>query len=321
VRAPALAALPVALMACAQALGGLEEGSARSLSGANDAGAERACRSDWLPGFAYRVAFEATSSEPATVPGYSLEVAMSTAALVGTQKLRLDGADLRVTLADGVTLAPHWVQSGLGGESTRIWTKLDVTPGVNRFFVYYGNPGADDRASLRDAFIAGIIENAAFDQGSAPWVSLTQPADAPVTVMSIQAGAAQVGLARDRATAAARAAWCQATVFPEGRRYQLLFDANTTAINWGEAAVWVNGFDGPTSWTSPGLGATQNATTTAITPGPSQICFGVRLTPPSGVAPPDAVAEARFSSVRVRPWIGSTLIARPSGPEETRCAP
>jgi len=66
-----------------------------------------------------------------------------------------DGADVRITAADGVTLLPFWIETWDSvGETARIWVKVDALPaGNSTLYLYYGNSGASSASDGASTFV------------------------------------------------------------------------------------------------------------------------------------------------------------------------
>lgn len=309
------------VIGCAQVLGGLDEATEPAGNvadaGSTDASPESAPdakpRSPWLSGFAHRLAFAIDSREPTMLAGFTMKLGFDMRALVEAKKVRADGADLRVTNADGVTVAPHWIQSGQGGEATTLWAKLDVPPGASTAFLYYGNDVATPTASLRDTFIEGIIVNGAFDRGSSPWTEVA-PTSGGTSTLRIQGGRAEVTFGRPvAATAPSSVGWCQPVTFPPGHAYRLVVDQTTLLLGGGHLAMWAGPVVGEPIWTHVlGVGHERGVDSERIDAGATQVCVGARLRTSST---PQNVS-GQFENVRVRLYAEHEPIAGPAGPEE-----
>lgn len=303
---------------CAQLLGGLDEGRAGNDDAADaevaEASADVTSNSPWLEGFAYRVAFEIRSGEAAPLVGFTTRLGLDTRTLVAAKKMRADGADIRVTGADATTVVPHWIQSGLNGEATTLWSKLDLAPGPNTVFLYYGNEGAPATSNLRATFVDGVIANASFDNGTSPWIA-APPTNGGESTLGIQDGRAAVMLARSAgATAESSVGWCQSVDFPAGHVYRLVFDATALLIDLGQVAIWTGSPGGRAIWTHPFGGHESGIDSDRIEAGPTQLCLGATL---HGSPEPQAVS-AEFQNVRLRLFAEHDPIAGPAGPEQVR---
>jgi hypothetical protein len=313
-----MAAFGGPLAGCADLLGGLEEGRAASYD-AGDAGLPEGApdvkpAAPWLEGFAYRVAFEIDSKEASPLVGFTTRLGLATRGLVAAKKMRADGADLRVTQGDATTVAPHWIQSGLGGDATTLWAKLDLAPGPNTVFVYYGSDAAISTSDVRKTFIDGVIANPSFDNGTAPWSAVPSTSGGAST-LTLHDGRASVMLTRDPSPVDASVAWCQVVELPPGRVFRLVFDATTLRINVGQISVWSGQPGGTIVWSHPmGVGRQIGVDSDRIEPGSTQVCFGASV---RAYTMPQAVA-AEFQNVRVRLFAEHDPVAGPAGREEQR---
>lgn len=80
---------------------------------------------------------------------YQLSFVLNTKALIKAEKMRADGADLRIIAADGKTAICHWIENGLGEKETKIWLKIDriEAKGLQQVYVLYGNPNATGQSN------------------------------------------------------------------------------------------------------------------------------------------------------------------------------
>lgn len=313
----------VTLAGCAPLLGGLDDGAPRD-GGAVDASpaapradvtaGDAAC-SAWLDGFRYRVRFDVDSA--AAAREHSLAVSLNTRRLVAANKLRSDGADLRVTGPDGTSVVPHWIESGLGGEATIVWTKVDLAPGANGLYLYYGNLTATDTASLDETFVPNIIANAQFQSGSAPWAVEGQT-NGVTPNLAIEPGRARVafdgGLTEPWAVGL-----CQTVTFPPGDRYRLVFDNDRHDLPNARFIVWVRGVGGTRVWTSAEpVGPERGLRSDAIEPGTTRLCVGGASVPTPIVI--GHAVNGSFSNLRVARYAEVEPVAGMAGREETGCA-
>jgi len=304
-----VALVTLALISC------LDDGVARRDGGSPrvDAAPPLRCREPWLAGFGFRRTYEVESTEADHISDYSIPLSLPTRALVAGGKLRSDGADLRVTDADGTTL-PHWIEGVLPGDATRIWAKTDVTRGVNRLHVYYGSPDASGASSLSFAFLDGIVTNGNLDQGTAPWIAV-RPEGGATATLEVHPGSLYVRLVRDGTGVEPAGGFCEAVTFPPGRRYQVLVDLEVLERDAAGVGIWVGGFGGArVASLSDGIGPRRGVATRAIDPGSTLLCVGGWLQPGRAVA-------ARFSNVRVRTFAETEPVASSARAEVPRCEP
>jgi len=103
---------------------------------------------EWLTGWGFRVTISITAGTSDVPEGYQVKITVDTASLISAGKMRPDGADIRFTAGDGVTVIPHWVEPGtINTNSTAIWVKIPTSIPAGqtiRIYMYYGNPHASD---------------------------------------------------------------------------------------------------------------------------------------------------------------------------------
>ena len=308
----------LALGGCATLLGGLEDGTAPAIAMPDamtfdTAPAVVPDRSDWLLGFTYRVRYEVNSAEPDVLGGYSIRLGIDTHAPIAARRMRENGADLRVTSADGRSLLPHWLAPPLNADATSLWTRLDLAPGRNVVFVYYGNDAAEPTSDVRTTFVAGVISNPSFD-GTTPWTA-TPPTNGEPGTLQMQSQQASVALARPAAIVPSSLGWCQPIVLPSGARHRVIFDLTTTQADRARVMIWIDGVDGTAVFTGEGgAGRGRSLETAAVGAGPTTLCLGGRAMPDSR---PQTLA-AYFENLRLRVDAPTNPVADPPFPEERR---
>jgi len=95
-----------------------------------------------------------------TLTDYQQEIRLNTKGYIDSGLMRSDGADIRVTDSDGVTLLPYWVDTSTPvnqNTSTPIWFKIPSFPtGEKVIYVYYHNLSTattlSDRQSVDDIY-------------------------------------------------------------------------------------------------------------------------------------------------------------------------
>jgi hypothetical protein len=316
-------------LGCASLLGGLEDGTAPPVARLDAAdgvesgedGAQRDGCISWLGSFRYRVPLLVHLTGPA-VGGYQVNVRVPTSSLVAAGKLRADGADLRVTTADGVSTVPHWLESGVGSDSTSLWTKLDLDQGETTAWLYYGSADAPDVSSMTKTFVSGVLDDPTFDRRDA-WDAFHDGID---TVLPSSTNAWSVALAHDAATIrivreatphSARAGICQSVLFPSGSSFHLVFGVNVTIADHGNAAVTLGGLNGDVIWRIPPneIGVHSNVESGAIAPGTETLCL-VAYAFDSDVG---QGAEATYSGLRVRRYVTPEPHVDAVGTEQEGC--
>ena len=112
--------------------------------------------SDWDKKQSYKI--ENTSSKDYT--SYSFPLTINTQALIASGDMLSSGDDIRIaTDCDGSTVIPHWVESGIGTSSTKIWCLLPNLPAnsSDTVYVFYGNAAADNTSDFDLTFPSQLI--------------------------------------------------------------------------------------------------------------------------------------------------------------------
>src|SRR5437899_11737562 len=97
----------------------------------------------WLdPAWGYRS--QVTVNNPGASMPASLQVKVALDSSFDFTKALSNGADLRVTDADGLTLLPFWIEKwNPSGTSATIWVNVPSIPATGEtLYFYYGNPSA-----------------------------------------------------------------------------------------------------------------------------------------------------------------------------------
>jgi len=87
---------------------------------------------------------------------YQIAFTLDTADLIAQGKMRSDCGDLRVTLGDGKTLLPYWIEPNTCNTgSTKIWAKVPSIPANSTITIllWYGNPQAASAANASAVFV------------------------------------------------------------------------------------------------------------------------------------------------------------------------
>ncbi|MBL8950869.1 MAG: DUF2341 domain-containing protein [Myxococcaceae bacterium] len=93
----------------------------------------------WLPGFAQRQAVDV--SHATALSDFQVLV------VAGTAGARPGCPDVRFTSADGVTVLPHWLESGCGTPATRFWVRVPGVTATTRLWLYSGSVTAASTSS------------------------------------------------------------------------------------------------------------------------------------------------------------------------------
>ncbi|MCS7227973.1 MAG: DUF2341 domain-containing protein, partial [Endomicrobia bacterium] len=83
----------------------------------------------------------------------------NTRALISAGKMKNDCSDIRFVAEDNQTLLPHYIESGINTENTKIWIKISTIPAGSlnnpsyvKIYMYYGNPQAVSASNGRAVF-------------------------------------------------------------------------------------------------------------------------------------------------------------------------
>lgn len=319
------------LVSCSALLGGLEEAApAEREADASDAGASTAhagatpvtagsrCRGG-LPGFAYRTPGHIDYAG-VPVPGYQVPITLDTASLIAAGKMRIDGADLRVTEADGVTPVPHWIERGLNTDSTLLWIRIDIAPSPTDVWLQYGALVDHDESSLEDTFVQGVLDDPHFERPSAWTVrdaTLDTAPNSRTNEWSIKWAKDSVTITLFRKVAANGdlAGICQSMLFPAGSLYLFSVDAKVIVADHGGPTVWsanldqlyiLNNLNSASEFSHPER--------YPIPPGRTTLCVGVGI----GGSPVGQGVQVTYSRLRLRRAVPEPPTAR-LGPEQPGC--
>jgi hypothetical protein len=113
----------------------------------------------WLTGWSYRVIITITENSGATLIDHQIgEILLQgnnhkAANYIDFSLFLSDGADLRITKADGITLLPYWVRGwNPTAKTAKLFLKADVLAALSNtvFYLYGGNSGASSLSSYSD---------------------------------------------------------------------------------------------------------------------------------------------------------------------------
>jgi hypothetical protein len=109
---------------------------------------------DWYdPAWSRRKIITIDNRDKSLLVDYQLELKVNTYELISNNKMRADGADIRITDEDGKTLLPIWIDTTtLNTTQTVIWVKVPrIEPTIKRIYMYYYNLSTTTIVSNRDA--------------------------------------------------------------------------------------------------------------------------------------------------------------------------
>jgi hypothetical protein len=319
-----LAALALAVASCSTFVGALDDGKPEPpsppppapLAPAVQASLRHSRCASWLEGYPTRIRY-AVEAAPHAIDGYQAGFVLDAQSLVASGLMRADGADLRVTSADGVTEVPHFLEPAGDPHETMVWTKLDVAAGTTRFFVYTGKRDAVDDSSIETTF-ANVLPTDDFGRSDL-WEQASGATALDQWSITFGAASATLHIERPPSTNDAQVMICQDTLFPDGSTYAYDFVVDLSLSAFGASDAWTDA-DDAAFWHSDQTGTQlvrlpYSSHTPRIRPGMHQLCFGVGAV--HGTA--GQAATATFSSVRVRRTFDPELPpALPIGPVE-RC--
>jgi hypothetical protein len=98
---------------------------------------------DWLdPAWLYRSAVTITNPGGAVLSNFQVHVALDSS--FDFTKERSDGSSVRITLDDGVTLIPFWIEQwNPVSKTASLWVRVPSIPSAGAtLYLYYGNPAA-----------------------------------------------------------------------------------------------------------------------------------------------------------------------------------
>lgn len=277
-----------------------------------------AARRDWLEGFRYRVAIRVDHSGTA-VDGYQVKVTVPAAQLVAAGKLRADGADVRFTMADGVTALPYWIESGVGTDEMVVWTRIDLSASSPATaWLYYGNTAVASESSLGRTFVAGVIDDPAFDRAdNGPWLHVGgvngSPSPTNEWSATLGGGQATIRIVRKVEPNGAIAGICQSIMLPSGSRYRFVFHLAVAIAEGGSLHALLGGMNGDDVWPrdKASAGASMVVETRPVDPGPTTLCLAGMLVGRLGSA-----VEGTFSTLHLRREIDGVEPAVFSGAEQ-----
>jgi hypothetical protein len=108
-----------------------------------------------LDGWSYYSEVTITNNVARDLTDYQINFTLDTATLIAQGKMKSDCGDIRVTLNDGQTLLPYWIETACNNNTTKIWTKVPSIPasGSTTILVWYGNLSATSQSNADSVFI------------------------------------------------------------------------------------------------------------------------------------------------------------------------
>ena len=108
----------------------------------------------WLnSSWQYRSTVSIANPGGTTLSAYQVHVVLG--AGFDFTKVQANGADIRFTASDGVTLLPFWIESWSAGSSrASLWVKVPSIPSTGAtVYLYYGDPSAGSASNGTNTFI------------------------------------------------------------------------------------------------------------------------------------------------------------------------
>jgi Domain of unknown function (DUF2341) len=263
-------------------------------------------------GWPYRIQATIDNTSGSVLQDYQVPVVLDTSSPIQLGKMNPNGSDLRVVSEDGASLLAYAVDKDLGTTRTVIWVRVPTVPTAeSTISLYYGNPSAEERSSIEDTFIPGIIQNPGFETGGA-WT--TDPAEnvtrwemawpGSVGWVSEGSGSLFVDLEQDGLNKGPMTMDIhQPVTFPPGNDSVLRFDLHVIAASQGELGgefSWTAGGENGGLWELNSRHGTIAYThlgeeTIPISPGPTDLAFHVAIHEEQG-----GYAEGMLDNLRVR---------------------
>lgn len=323
----ALIPCTLALVACAQILGGLEEGRARLESpdgGTEVEAAPPPCRA--LDGYASRLPIHVEHHGPAIL-GYQVKLELPTDALVAAGRMRADGGDIAITLADGVTRVPHWLEGGVGTAKTTLWIRLDLGDRPIDGWLYYGDAAAIDSSSMEETFVQGVLVNPYFDRDEGWAVYRERVGESTSSLQwstQVGDGGAQLYLATSDHPNGMMVGLCQ-TIEPPDGEYRAQFDLDLLvqqSTSADLALVPRGSTNQQTFWSSRAALLVAPLRAANVETAPFQADRGsfCLLASAPGTFESSGL-RVRFARLRLRRWLEGDRTAVITGSEASPCAP
>lgn len=298
----------VALVGCAEALGGLDDGVPRPAPSPVKPAERSTCTAPrWLDGWPRRLPLTVKHAG-APVTDYQLHVALDAHSL----------GDLRVTTEDG-QLLPYWVD--WAKSPPELWVRAPRVTEASSLWVYFGSQRAVTTSSMEATFLEGIIDDPSFDRADAwegfvnGWVSPTSSTNE--WSLRLGGGSARLWIVRKGGDLnGATIGLCQSVIFPAGSSYALDFVATIAISERAGTSLLLRDGTEDSAWlwgTQPSMTGVFRATTTTIVPGMRTVCFTAGV---GGNVDPQA-EDVTYSTLRVRRVVTPEPEVAIAGPVES----
>lgn len=305
-------------VACDAVLGGLEEGTLAAPS-ARDAGvvelrdaSGEAPRCDgWFPGARFRRRVHLHSRE--ALRAHPVRFSFDTARLVREGKLKDVGRGL-VFVSNGGARAPHVFDGPSQADAAAIYAAFDVAPGETSAWAYYGGEMDAAPSSPDEVFVPGVLVDGVFSNpGYKAWTPLPA-ARGTGYEMRVEPGRARFSMLGKGEAESFPVGLCQFATFPAGRRYKLVYDAESESEP-RQFRVTRNGLNGEPIGTLSDRLPARSLVAGPIPPGDALVCFVAQR------LPIETLVGFSIANVRVAPWADEEPGVVTVDPEEACGAP
>jgi len=115
--------------------------------------------------WAYRRAVTVSNTTASPLTSFQVHVVLDSS--FSFTKAQSNGADIRFTTSDGVTLIPYWIEYWNLGTQASIWVRIPSIPsGGTSIFMYYGNPSAGSTSDGNGTF--NFFDDFSYTSGGLP---------------------------------------------------------------------------------------------------------------------------------------------------------
>ena len=306
------------VLGCDAVLGGLEEGTRVASSGldaslveSRDASVAAPVCEGWLPGARFRRRVHLRSRE--ALRAHPVRLSLDTARLVREGKIQ-DASRGLVFVSSGGARVPHVFDGPARTDAAPIYAAFDVDPGETSAWVYYGGEAGAEPLGTDDVFVPRVLVDGAFaNPGFKSWTPLPLGRGTGYEIR-VEAGRARFSMLGAGESESFPVGLCQFATFPPGRRYKLVYDAESES-GPRQFRVTRNGLNGePIGLLSDRLPA-RSLVAGPIPPGDALVCFVVQR------LPIETVVDLSIANVRVAPWADEEPGVVGIDPEEACGAP
>ena len=107
----------------------------------------------WLANWPYRSSVTVTNSVAAGLTDYQVQITLNNGNF-DFAMAKTDGSDIRITMSDGTSIIPFWIENWTQGTTASIWVKVPIIPasGTATLYLYYGNNEATSSSNGTSTF-------------------------------------------------------------------------------------------------------------------------------------------------------------------------